>query len=48
MVARGGGWGEGTVRELGMDMHALLYLKWVTSKALLYRAWTCVQCHVAA
>ena len=22
------GWGEGIVRELGMDMYTLLYLKW--------------------
>ena len=29
------GWGEGTVREFGMDMYTLLYLKWVTNKVLL-------------
>ena len=28
--------GEGIVREFGMDMHTLLYLKWITSKSLLY------------
>jgi len=28
--------GEGIVRELGMDMDTLLYLKWITSKALMY------------
>ena len=29
MVARG----EGIVREFGMDMYTLLYLKWITSEA---------------
>ena len=24
------GWGSGIVRELGMDMYTLLYLKWIT------------------
>ena len=32
MAARG----EGTVREFGMDMYTLLYLKWITNKDLLY------------
>ena len=27
MVARGEGWGRGTVRGLGMDRYTLLYLK---------------------
>ena len=27
---------EGIVREFGMDMYTLLYLKWVTKKDLLY------------
>lgn len=37
-VARrgGGGWGEGTVRELETDVYKLLYLKWITRKDLLY------------
>jgi len=36
MVAKGWGrMGEGIVREFGMDMYTLLYLKWVTSKGLL-------------
>ena len=26
------------VREFGMDMYTLLYFKWITNKALLYRA----------
>ena len=30
--------GEGTVREFGMDMSTLLYLKWITNKVLLYTA----------
>ena len=36
MVFRGEGGGKGIVRELGMDMHTLLTLKWITSKVLLY------------
>ena len=28
-------WGEGIVREFGINMYALLYLKWIT-KDLLY------------
>ena len=27
---------EGAVREFGTDMYKLLYLKWITSKDLLY------------
>ena len=27
--------GEGIVRELGVDMYILLYLKWITNKNLL-------------
>ena len=34
MVAEGEGWREGTVREFGMDMYTLLYLKWITNKEL--------------
>ena len=29
-------WGEGIVREFGMDMYTLLYLKWITNRVLLY------------
>ena len=36
MVASGEGWREWIVRELGVDMHTLLYLKWITNKDLLY------------
>ena len=31
----GGEVGEGLVRESGMDMYTLLYLKWITNKVLL-------------
>ena len=36
MVARGEGRREGIVREFGMDMYTLLYLKWITNEDLLY------------
>ena len=38
MVTRREGWGEGIVREFGMDMYTLLYLKWITKKNPLYIA----------
>ena len=38
MVPRGEEWGEGIVREFGIDMYTLLYLKWITNKNLLYIA----------
>ena len=38
-VAREEGWEDGVVREFGMDMYTLLYLKWITNKDLLYRTW---------
>ena len=47
MVARGKR-GEGIVKEFGMDMYMLLYLKWITNKDLLYSTWICVQCNVGA
>ena len=28
------GWREGIGREFGIDMHTLLYLKWITNKDL--------------
>ena len=40
--------GEGRVREFGIDMYTPLYLKWITSKDLLYRAGNSAQCYVAA
>jgi len=36
------------VREFGMDMHALLYLKWITNKDLLYTTGDSAQCYVGA
>ena len=42
------GGGEGTVREFGMDMYSLLYLKWITNNDLLYSTWNSAQCYVAA
>ena len=43
-----GGRAEGTVREFGMFMQTLLYLKWVTNKDLLYSTGNSAQCYVAA
>ena len=31
-----------------MDRHTLLYLKWVTSKDLVYVTWNSAQCYAAA
>ena len=39
--------GEGTVKEFGMDMNTLLYLKRITNKDLLYSTWNSAQ-HYAA
>ena len=39
---------EGIVREFGMDMYTVLYLKWIPNKDLLYNTWNSAQCHVAA
>ena len=36
--------GEGIVREFGMDMYTLLYLKWITNKDLLYSTGNSAQC----
>ena len=36
MVTSGEGWGKRRVREFGMDMYTLLYLKWITNKDLQY------------
>ena len=46
MVA--GGKDGGRDRESGMDMHTLLYLKWITNKDLLYSTEDSAQCYVAA
>jgi len=48
MVAGRRGWREEIVREFGMDMYTLLYLKSITNKNLLYSTGNFVQCYVAA
>ena len=51
---QGEGWGHGIFREkgmvkdLGVDMYTLLYLKWVTKKDLLCSTGNFVQCYAAA
>ena len=35
MVFRVEGWRKGVVREFGIDMYTLLYLKWITNRDLL-------------
>ena len=40
--------GEGIVREFGIDMYRLLYLKWITNKDLLYSTENSAQCYMAA
>ena len=40
--------GEGTVREFGINIYTLLYLKWITSKILLYSTGNSAQFYVAA
>ena len=50
-VAGGGGWeewGEGIVREFGINMYTLLYLKWITNKGPLYSTGNSAQRYVAA
>ena len=38
---------KGIIREFGMDMYTLLYLKWITNKDLLYSTWNSAQSYVA-
>ena len=40
--------GDGIVRQFGLDMYTLLYLKWVSSKDLLQSTGNSAQCYVAA
>ena len=40
--------GEGIVREFGMDMYTLLYLKRIINKALVYSTGSSAQGYVAA
>ena len=37
----------GSDREFGMDVYTLLYLKWITSKGLLYSTGNSAHCYVA-
>ena len=50
MVARR--WGEccggAIVREFGMDVYTLLFLKWIINRVLLYSTWNSVQYYMAA
>ena len=46
MVTRGKGRGKGIVREFGIDMYTLLYLKWITNKDLLYSTGNSAQYYV--
>ena len=48
MVTIGEGTGGGIVREFGMNMYTLLYLKWITNKDLLYSMGNSAQCDMAA
>ena len=48
MVTRGKEQREGIVREFGMDMYTLLYLKWITNKVPLYSTGHSAQCSAAA
>ena len=36
------------VREVGIDMYTLLYLRWITNKVLLYSTENSSQCYVEA
>ena len=40
--------GEGIVREFGVEMYRLLYLKWITNRDLLYSTGNSAQCYEAA
>ena len=48
LVGGRGGMEEGMVKEFEMDRNTLLYLKWVTTKDLLYSTGNSAQCYVAA
>ena len=49
IIKKMGLWREGIVREFGMDMYTLLYLKWITTnKDLLYTTGNSVQYYMAA
>ena len=40
-------WGKGIVREFGINMYTLLYVKWVTNRDILYSTGNSTQCYVA-
>ena len=42
----GEGWGRGIVREFGIDMYTLLYIKWITNMDLLYSTGNAAQYYV--
>ena len=48
MAARREGWGEGIIRQFGMDMYTVVYLKWITNKVVLYSTGNSAQFYVAA
>ena len=48
MVSREEEWGEGIVREFGIDMHTLLYLKWITNRDLLNSTGNSAQYYVTS
>ena len=48
MAAKKEGWGEGIIREFGMDMYTLVYLKWVTNNIVSYSSGNSAQCYVEA
>ena len=41
-------WVEGIIREFGINMYTLIYLKWITNKDLLYSIWNSAHCYVVA
>ena len=47
LMVPGAGWRVERDREFGMDKSTMLYLKWITSKDLLYSARNSAQCYVS-
>ena len=48
LCCQGEEWEEGIVREFGINIYTLLYLKWITNKVLLYSTGNSAQFYVAA
>ena len=48
MQGQGKEWGEGIIRESGIDMYTVLYSKWITNRNLLYSTWDSALCSVVA